>query len=181
MWDRANAAGSQVELPYDDPMQLWAKRRLRLVMNLWPPFLFSGIRVTRLDADFRAATVELRQHWWNRNYVGVHFGGSLYAMTDPFFMLLLIENLGPTYIVWDKAATVRYRKPGRGTVRAEFRLTPEQIEAVRERLETALSAEPVFTVQITNAAGELVAEVEKTVHCKKKPTLPFAPHRSSSS
>jgi hypothetical protein len=137
-------------------------------MNLWPPFLFSGIRVVRLDKDFRAADVELRQHWWNRNYVGVHFGGSLYAMTDPFFMLLLIENLGPDYIVWDKAGSVRYRKPGRGTVRAEFRITPEQVADIRTALETAAKVERTFAVSVLDAGGDVVAEVEKLVHCRRK-------------
>jgi acyl-coenzyme A thioesterase PaaI-like protein len=145
-----------------------AKRHLRSVMNLWPPFLFSGIRVVRLDADFRAADVELRQHWWNRNYVGVHFGGSLYAMTDPFFMLLLIENLGPDYMVWDKAGSVRYRKPGRGTVRAEFRIAAEQVEEIRTSLETAPKVEQTFSVRILDAGGDVVAEVEKLVHCRRK-------------
>jgi acyl-coenzyme A thioesterase PaaI-like protein len=143
------------------------------VLNLWPPFLFAGIRVTRLEANFlsgpvAAADVELRMHPWNRNYVGTHFGGSLFAMTDPFYMLLLIETLGPGYIVWDKAATIRYRRPGRGTVRAQFRLTQQRVDQIRAELETAAKVEPVFTVQVLDSAGELVAEVEKVVHVRKK-------------
>ena len=100
-------------------------------INIWPPFLAAGIHV-RWGADMRSADVEMRMHFWNRNYVGTHYGGSLYSMTDPFYMLMLIENLGRDYIVWDKAATIRFRRPGTGTVRAEFRLTQEQLDEIRE-------------------------------------------------
>ncbi|HVP64109.1 MAG TPA: DUF4442 domain-containing protein, partial [candidate division Zixibacteria bacterium] len=103
------------------------KRRLLRFINFWPPFLGAGIRLRRLSPDFREADVEMHQRFWNTNYVGVHFGGSLCAMADPFYMLLLMENLGREYIVWDKAASVRFRKPGRGTVRAEFRLSEAEI------------------------------------------------------
>src|SRR5690606_34555241 len=93
--------------------------RLRLLLNLWPPYLFSGVRVTGLTPDFRRARVELRQRWYNRNYVGTHFGGSLFAMTDPFWMLLAMRRLGPDYLVWDRQGTISFEKPGRGTVVAE--------------------------------------------------------------
>jgi len=108
------------------------------------------------------------QRFWNTNYVGVHFGGSLSAMTDPFYMLMLIENLGPKFIVWDKAASIRFRKPAKGTVRAEFRLTEEQIDEVRKAAETQAKVEPVFVVEIKNREGEVVAEVERTLHVRKK-------------
>lgn len=155
----------------------WVRRHLQLVMNCWPPLLFAGIRITRLDDDFRAVDVELREHWWNRNYVGTHFGGSMYAMTDPFYMLMMIENLNAgagraksgarKYVVWDKAASIRYRKPGRGTVRAEFRLTAAEVEEIRAALELAPTLERTFSVRVVNVDGETVAEVEKVLHFRK--------------
>ena len=137
-------------------------------MNLWPPFLGAGIRVTRLQPDWRAIDVEMKQRFWNANFVGTHYGGSLYSMTDPFYMLMLIENLGRDYIVWDKSASIRFRKPGKGKMRASFRLTEEQIEAIRQQLQTQEKVEPTFTVQVTDEAGELVAEVQKLLHVRKK-------------
>src|SRR5580698_1027213 len=135
--------------------------KLRRWINLWPPFLGAGIRVIRIAPDMMAIDVEMKLRWWNANYVGTHFGGSLFAITDAFYMLMLIANLGPDYIVWDKAATIRYRRPGKGTVRAEFRLTEAQIEDVREKLKTLPKYEPVFKVDVKDARGEVVAEVEK--------------------
>lgn len=141
---------------------------LRRWINLWPPFLGAGIRVKRIASDMKAVDVEMRLHWWNANYVGTHFGGSLFAMTDAFYMLMLMANLGREYIVWDKAATIRYKKPGKGTVRAEFRLSDSQIENVREQLKTLPKYEPVFSVAVKDEAGVVIAEVEKLLHVRKK-------------
>jgi hypothetical protein len=143
---------------------------LRRWINLWPPFLGAGIRVKHIAPDMKAVDVEMKLRWWNANYVGTHFGGSLFAMTDAFYMLMLMlmHHLGESYIVWDKAATIRYRKPGRGTVRAEFRLTDSQIEDIREKLKTFPKYEPVFVVEVKDGAGVVIAEVEKLLHVRKK-------------
>ncbi len=144
--------------------------RLQVLRRLhwWPPLLGAGIKVTRMDADFRAIDVEMRLTWRNRNIMGAHFGGSLYAMTDPFYMLMLMENLGNEYVVWDKAATIRYKRPGTGTVRAEFRLSDSMIEEIRSVLVDAARFEPVFSIMVKNLAGETIAEVEKTVYCARR-------------
>jgi hypothetical protein len=137
-------------------------------MNLWPPFLGAGIRVRRLQPDWKEIDVELRLHRWNSNYVGTHYGGSLYSMTDPFLMLMLIENLGRDYIVWDKSASIRFRKPGKGTVRASFRLTESQIEEIREALKTQERIDRMFAVEVKDESGSIVAEVQKQLHVRRK-------------
>ncbi|MGA8299512.1 MAG: DUF4442 domain-containing protein [Terriglobales bacterium] len=147
--------------------KVW-KRHMRWSMNVWFPILGAGIRVTRLDHDWKAIDVEMKLRFWNANYVGTHYGGSLYSMADPFYMLMLIENLGRDYIVWDKAATIRFRKPGRGTVRASFRLSDEQVADIRRQLETEDRVQPVFKVEIRDEGNDLVAEVEKVLHIRKK-------------
>ncbi len=144
------------------------KRHIRWWINLWPPFLGAGIRVTRLDHDWRTIDVEMGEHIWNRNYVGTHYGGSLYSMTDPFYMLMLIENLGREYVVWDKSASIRFRRPGRGKVTAQFRIADQQLAYIREQLETIEKLEPTFSVEVKDAAGEVVAQVEKVLQVRKK-------------
>ena len=143
-------------------------RALRRWINFWPPFLGMGIRVMRIAPDMKAVDVEMKLRFWNANYVGTQFGGSLFAMTDPFYMLMLMANLGGDYIVWDKAATIRYRKPGKGTVRAEFRLSDSQIDDIREKLKTLPKYEPVFTVEVKDEAGVVIAEVEKVIYVRRK-------------
>src|ERR1700761_9246153 len=126
--------------------KVW-KRHMRWSMNVWFPFMGAGIRVTRLDEDWKAVDVEMKLRFWNANYVGTHYGGSLYSMADPFYMLMLLEALGSDYIVWDKAASIRFRKPGKGTVRAEFRLTQAMLNDVKDRLTMSERSEPIFYVQ----------------------------------
>ncbi len=141
---------------------------MRMFMNVWPPFLGAGIRVTRLQHDWKEIDVQMKLRRWNSNYVGTHYGGSLFSMADPFYMLMLIENLGREYIVWDKSATIRFRKPGKGTVTANFRLTDQQLEEIRQALKTAVKFEKVFAIEITDESGGTVAEVEKLIHIRKK-------------
>jgi acyl-coenzyme A thioesterase PaaI-like protein len=142
--------------------------KLRRLVNLWPPFLGAGIRIQHIASDMKAVDVEMKLRFWNANYVGTHFGGSLFAMTDPFYMLMLMANLGRDYIVWDKAASIRYRKPGKGTVRAKFRLTEAQLDDIRDKLKTLPKYEPVFEVEVTDETEEVVAIVEKLLHVRKK-------------
>ncbi len=141
---------------------------LRRWINFWPPFLGMGIRIKHIAPDMKAVDVEMKLRFWNANYVGTHFGGSLFAMADPFYMLMLMANLGRDYIVWDKAAAIRYRKPGKGIVRAEFRLSDSQIDDIREKLKTLPKYEPVFSIEVKDEAGVVVAEVEKVIHVRKK-------------
>ena len=141
---------------------------LRRWINLWPPFLGAGIRITRIASDMKSIDVEMKLRFWNANYVGTHFGGSLFAMTDAFYMLMLMHHLGSDYVVWDKAATIRYKKPGRGPVRAEFRLTDAQVEEVRQKLKTLEKYEPVFAVEVKDESGVVIAEVEKLLHVRKR-------------
>ena len=139
---------------------------LRLI-NIWPPLAAAGIHV-RWGPDMKSADVEMKLRPWNQNFVGTHYGGSLYSMTDPFYMLMLISNLSSEYIVWDKGAHIRFRKPGKGRVRAEFRLTDAQLDDIREQLRTLPKYEPTFLVEVKDEAGDVVAEVQKVLHIRKK-------------
>ncbi len=144
------------------------KRHARTLMNLWPPFLGAGIRVKRIQPDWKAIDVEMKLRRWNANYVGTHYGGSLYSMTDPFYMVMLIENLGRDYIVWDKSASIRFKQPGTGCVSASFRLSEGQLEEIREALKTQDRIERDFTVEIRNQSGAVVATVEKQIHVRRQ-------------
>ena len=138
---------------------------LRL-LALWPPYFGAGIRVKRPEEH--TYVVRMKLHWWNRNYFGTHFGGSLYAMCDPFFALMLAQRLGSGYIVWDKAAAIRFVRPGRGTVSARFEIPDEEVEAIRRAADAAGKVEPEMTVEVVDEAGEVVARVEKTLYVRRK-------------
>lgn len=144
------------------------RRHMQLFMNIWPPFLGAGIRVKRLQPDWKEIDVEMKLRRWNSNYVGTHYGGSLYSMADPFYMLMLIENLGRDYIVWDKSASIRFRTPGRGAVSVSFRLTDDDIAEICEALKTENKIDRTFQAEIKDESGAVVAEVQKVVQIRKK-------------
>jgi acyl-coenzyme A thioesterase PaaI-like protein len=146
----------------------------RHLVNLWPPFLFTGIRCTGITGDYRAVDVALTLRWFNRNYVGTHFGGSLFAMTDPWYMLMLLQNLGRDYYVWDQRSTIEFIAPGRGTVRAEFRIDGALLETIRNQTAAGAKYLPEFMVDIRDANQELVARVHKTIYVRKKPGVKSA-------
>ena len=143
-------------------------RWLRHGLNLWPPFLFSGIHVAELAEDWSRARVELRMRPWNRNYVGTHFGGSLFAMTDPFWMLLMLHAIGRDHIVWDRAAEIVFEKPGRGMVSATFVLDRATVEEIRAGAADGEKHLRWFPVDIVDADGEVVARVRKQLYVRRK-------------
>jgi len=147
----------------------WSARTLRRGMHWWPPFRGAGIRLRRLSDDFREAEVELRLGLLNRNAVGAHFGGSLFAMTDPFYVIMLMRNLGPEYLVWDKAASIEYVAPARGTVTARFSLTEERLAQIRAQAASGEKVLPEFDTDIVDAQGEVVSRVHRTVYVRLKP------------
>lgn len=146
------------------------KKYIRLIklLNFYPPYLFSGIRVVDYNDSFTYFKVRLKLTWYNRNLVGTAFGGSLYAMCDPFFMFILIINLGKDYIVWDKAASIDFVKPGKGTVFAEFSLTVEEIESIREEVHALGKKVFTFPCRVVDKEGKTIATLTKDVYVRKK-------------
>ena len=141
---------------------------MRRMLNVWPPFLFSGISVREISQDFRHVTVRLRKRLLTSNYVGTLFGGSLYAMTDPFFMLMVLKNLGPGYIVWDKRSEIEYVSPGTTTVFAEFHLSDTDVDEIRREVETTGKFLKWFDVEIIAPDATVVAIVRKQIYVRKK-------------
>lgn len=142
--------------------------QLKKGIRFYPPYLGAGVRVTHISDDFRIVKVEMPLRFYNRNYVGTHFGGSLYSMCDPFFMLMLINILGDNYIVWDKAATIRFKKPGKGLVKATFEIPEEKIAEIKAAADSQGKVEPQFQVVVTDNDGQIVAEIDKLLYVRRK-------------
>ena len=144
-------------------------RLMRWFMTLYPPYLGAGVRVRHIGDDFRDIHVSMGLGWYNRNYVGTQFGGSLYSMVDPFYMLMLMENLGRQYIVWDKAADIDFIAPGKGPVFARFHIDQTLLDDIRQHTADGDKYLPTLQVDIHDGAGTLVARVEKTLYVRLKP------------
>ena len=138
--------------------------------NVLLKLLGAGMRVKHIAPDRKSVDVEMKLSWWNANYVGTHFGGWLFAMTDAFYMFMLMANLGRDYLLWDKAPSIRYRKPEKGTVRAEFRLTDSPLDDIHVKLKTLPKHEPTFRVEVKDGKGTVIAEREKLLYVHKKET-----------
>jgi acyl-coenzyme A thioesterase PaaI-like protein len=143
------------------------RTRLRF-LNFYPPLVGAGIRVESDSQDPFTMRVRMPLTPFNGNVYGTHFGGSLYAMCDPFFALILLQNLGAGYSVWDKAATIQFVRPGRGTVRAVFHIPPAEIAEIRRRADEGETLEPRYQVDVMDTAGQVVAHVDKLLHVRRK-------------
>jgi acyl-coenzyme A thioesterase PaaI-like protein len=141
---------------------------MRWKFNFFPAYRACGARLTYVAADFLEMRVRLDLKRKTRNYVGTLFGGSMYAAVDPIYMMMLIKILGPDYIVWDKAATIQFKKPGRSTLYADFILESSEIDAIKSELQTKHSIDRVYPVNLVDDQGVVHASVEKTVYVRKK-------------
>jgi acyl-coenzyme A thioesterase PaaI-like protein len=148
-----------------ESIQTWTFRQM---LNVWPCYWGTGGRVTFISRDWRQVNVRLTLGLRTRNYVGTMFGGSIYGSVDPIYMLMLIKILGPAYVVWDKSATVRFKKPGRGRLAARFEVTEEEIATIRDLSSQAKSIDRVFPVEFTDRDGQIVASIEKTIYIRRK-------------
>ncbi len=148
----------------------WRTRLARWQFNLFPAYRGTGGRVTYIRHDWTEIRVRVPLSRRTRNYVGTIYGGSIYGAVDPIYMLMLIKCLGPDYIVWDKAASIRFRRPGRSTLYATFQLGPDRLAGIREELAKVPRLDRVFTVELRDAAGTLHAVVEKTLHVSRRTT-----------
>jgi len=140
----------------------------RRVLNLWPPFLGAGISINALSEDFQYGKVKLRMGLTNRNFMGTHFGGSLFAMTDMMYAFMLLKHLGEDHIIWDQSSEIKYIKPGRGNVYAEFFLTEERIEQIRSDAAGGEKCLETFEVKICDKEGDVVAKVQRTLYIRLK-------------
>ena len=143
-------------------------RTFRFMMNLWPCYRGTGGRVTHISPDWKELRIRIPLNLQTRNYVGSIFGGSLYGAVDPPYMLMLIRLLGPAYVVWDKAATIRFLKPGRTALFATFRVDDAELAEIRRRLETEPKIDRTYRVALADADGTVHAEVDKIIQIRKK-------------
>ncbi len=146
----------------------WSPRILKWALNIYGPYLGAGIRIVHIDKNWHEIVVKMKLRWYNRNIVGTHFGGSLYAMVDPQMMLMLMKQLGKDYIVWDSAAEIEYLKPARGEVTARFLLTPETLAEIREKTADGNVYKPEFMIDIKDTEDMTVTRVKKILYVRKK-------------
>lgn len=148
-------------------------------LRCWSFYLFgcyrgTGGRLKYIAEDWSEVRLELPLSWRTRNYVGTIFGGSIYAAVDPIYMLMLIHRLGPDFIVWDKSASIQFKKPGKGTLRAQFLVVDEELTRIRSALETQRSVDRSYAVELKDGEGSVCATVEKIIYIRRREPKPAA-------
>jgi acyl-coenzyme A thioesterase PaaI-like protein len=140
-------------------------RLYRIGFNCFPAYRQTGGRVTYIAPDWQEVRVKLPLNWRTKNYVGTTFGGSMYAAVDPFHMMMLLKNLGDEYVVWDKEAEIRFKKPGRETLYARCTITDAEVAAIEAELATegTDAVDRHYTVDLVDAEGTVHATVRNTV------------------
>lgn len=146
----------------------FSKKIERWKFNFFPAYRGSGARITYISDDFHEIQIKLPLNWRTRNYVGTIFGGSMFAATDPIYMVMLIRILGNGYVVWDKSTNIRFKRPGKETLFAQFILTPAEISEIRSQLDTTKSIDRVYKVELKDKAGKTHAIIEKTLYLSKR-------------
>jgi acyl-coenzyme A thioesterase PaaI-like protein len=143
-------------------------RTFRWFFNFFPAFRGSGGRVAYIADDWQEVRMRLPLSWRTRNYVGTIYGGSIYSSIDPIYMLMLMNILGKGYVVWDKAASIRFRKPGKTTLYADFILTAEEIAEIKRLAAVEKSIDRIYNVELKDVSGLVYATIEKTLYIAKK-------------
>ncbi|MFW1952382.1 DUF4442 domain-containing protein [Acinetobacter beijerinckii] len=140
----------------------------KFMINHYSPYRGAGISIETFDLDNYHIRIKMPLTRKNRNIVGTHFGGSLYSMVDPFYMLLLMHHLGHKYIVWDKSASINFLSPGRSTVYADIQLSANEIMEIKKLAENHKPVFRHYTLNIVDEAGTRIAEVEKVLYIRRK-------------
>lgn len=140
----------------------------RFKFNLFPAYRGSGARILYISEDYREIKIKIPFNWRTKNYVGTIYGGSMYSGIDPIYMVMLIRNLGKDYIVWDKSAKIRFKKPGKETLFADFKITEEDLDEIKAQLESSKSIDKIYIVELKDKTGAVYCVVEKTLYIARK-------------
>lgn len=140
----------------------------RCLMYLYPPYFGTGVKVAYVSDDFSKIRLEMPLRFYNRNMFGTHFGGSLYAMSDPFYCIMLTKLLGDDYVVWDHGADITFVKPGRSKVTCDLHLSLEEVNRVRQEAQSGEAVRPHYKVDVIDENGVVVAVIDKRLYVRKK-------------
>ncbi len=140
----------------------------RWKFNIFPAYRGGGGRITYISDDYHEIQVKLPLNWRTKNYVGTIYGGSIYSAVDPILMVMLIKILGKEYLVWDKSASIRFKRPGQETLFAKFLIMTDEVEEIKAQLETQKSIDQIYTIELKDKNEKVHAIIEKVLYLAKK-------------
>jgi len=145
-------------------------RMVRRLIHLWPPLWFTGIRFVAISDDYRNITARMGLYFYNKNIIGIQYGGNLFSMTDPCYMMMLRANLGRDYYIVDQAASIEFIRPGISTVWAKCQLVQDDIDHILKHTLNGQKYLKQLSIDIVDDHGEIIALVQRTIYIRKKPS-----------
>jgi acyl-coenzyme A thioesterase PaaI-like protein len=142
--------------------------RFKTLMNWYPMYFGTGGKILFWSDDSHEIQLRLRLNPWTYNYVGTMFGGSMFSTCDPFYMLMWLKILGKNYVVWDKSASIRFKKPGKETLFAHLIISDEMIEVVKQKVKVNKEVNLPFIINWVDKDGIIYAEIERTIYIAER-------------
>jgi acyl-coenzyme A thioesterase PaaI-like protein len=136
--------------------------------NLSPMYRRSTGKVISVSNDLLTVKIKIPISYKNKNYVGSIFGGSLFSATDPIYMIQLLNILGDNYVVWDKSAEIKYRRPAKKDAFASFIFSWDEIERIKQEVTQKGELDWIKNLQITDDNQTVFCELEKTMYIATK-------------
>ncbi len=136
--------------------------------NWSPMYRRSTGKIIEVSNDLHYVKVKIPISIKNRNYVGSIFGGSLFSATDPIYMIQLMNILKEDYIVWDKDASIKYKRPAKENVYAEFSFSQDEINEIKSQVANNGEFNLVKTLNLVNKQNVVFAEISKTIYIANK-------------
>lgn len=143
-------------------------RLIKVLFNLFPMYRRTGGRLIEVSDDLTYVKIKLPLNYKTKNYVGTIYGGHMYSCVDGIYMVQLIDILGKSYVVWDKSASIRFRRPGNKTLFAEFKITDELLEQIKNEINQYQEKDFILRVDLTDIEGNVYAEIEKVIYIASK-------------
>lgn len=143
-------------------------RLFRILFNLSPMYRRTGGRLVEVSDDLKYVKVKLALSYKTKNYVGTIYGGHMYSCVDGIYMVQLMNILGKKYVVWDKSASIRFRRPGNKTLFAEFSITNELLDQIKNEISQHQEKDFNLTVNLCDIEGNVYAEIEKVIYIASK-------------
>jgi hypothetical protein len=137
--------------------------------NWSPMYRRTTAKVITVAPDLSHITIKIPLNWKNKNYVGTIFGGSMFSAVDPIPMVQLINLLDENYVVWDKRAEIKFKRPAKETLFADFIFTPDEVKSIKLQVSESKEIDIIKKITLTNKDKTIVyCEVNKTIYVANK-------------
>ena len=144
---------------------------LKIMLNLWFPFLVNRIKILSITNDFNQMDVQLKHSFWNRNPNKSVWGGSITSALDPFFPIMIKQVMlkkGIRTDFFSKAVHVEFVKQVNTHVLFQFKIKETEIIKAENSLKNNEKYEDWHTVEGIDSSGNICVNGKVQVYLRKR-------------